>query len=602
MVGVDDGEGGLEDRLRRRLGQPRLVGPEDPAELRRPGRFALALEQAGERRCRRSRRAVLLSHVRLLCVEPSRSRPSRHREFSPGVSHGSADDGMDGGLMIENFRRLALALLLSLAASGGAAAQTNLRIGLAEDPDVLDPTLARTYVGRIVFASICDKLFDVDAKLNVVPQLALSSDVSEDGKLVTIKLRPNVKFQDGEKFDAEAAKFSLERHLNMQGSFRKPELAAIDTIDVVDPLTIKLNLKAPFSPLIAQLTDRAGMMVSPKAAQDAGDKFGLKPVCAGPYRFVERVQQDRIVVEKFADYWNKDNVFIDRITYLPLVDATVRLANLKSGGLDLIERLLATDIKDVQADKRLELSSAIELGYQGVTLNIGKDKAKGPLSQSAKVRQALDLSIDREAINQVGFNGEFKPGNQWVNPDHPYYQKAFPVHGRDAAKAKALLKEAGVTAPVSVDFMVPKGAETEAVAQVIQSMASETGFDMKIRVTEFATSLKQAEAGEYQAYMLAWSGRMDPDGNSYIFLKSNAPQNYSAWSNAEADKALDDARLVTDQTKRKTIYETLARIVLEGDPLLYIYHRRILIAHTNKLEGYKQMPDGLVRVTGLTLK
>ena len=133
-------------------------------------------------------------------------------------------------------------------------------------------------------------------------------------------------------------------------------------------------------------------------------------------------------------------------------------------------------------------------------------------------------------------------------------------------------------------------------------MASETGFDMKIRVTEFATSLKQAEAGEYQAYMLAWSGRIDPDGNSYVFLRSNAPQNYSAWSNAEADKALDDARLVTDQAQRKAIYEKLAKIELEEEAILYIFHRRILIAHTTRLEGYKQMPDGLVRVIGLKLK
>jgi len=493
-----------------------------------------------------------------------------------------------------------VALLLSLGA--GVHAETTLRIGLAEDPDILDPTLGRTYVGRIVFASFCDKLFDIDEKLNIVPQLALSHETSDDGKEVFIKLRPGVKFHDGEPFDAEAAKFSLDRHVTLPASFRKPELAQLDHVDVVDPLTIKLVLKTPFSPLIAQLTDRAGIMVSPKAVKEAGDKFGLKPVCAGPYKFVERVQQDRIVFEKFADYWNKDNIHIDRIVYLPLVDATVRLANLKSGGLDLIERLLATDIKDVQADTRLKLSSAIELGYQGVTLNIGKDKAKGPLSQSAKVRQALDLSIDREAINQVVFNGEFKPGNQWVNPDHPYYQKAFPVRGRDAAKAKALLKEAGATAPVSVDFMVPKGAETEAVAQVIQSMAAETGFDMKIRVTEFATSLKQAEAGEYQAYMLAWSGRIDPDGNSYIFLKTNAPQNYSAWSNPDADNALDDARLVTDQAQRKAIYEQLTKFALDEEPLLYIYHRRILIAHTTKLEGYKQMPDGLVRVVGLKLK
>jgi peptide/nickel transport system substrate-binding protein len=492
------------------------------------------------------------------------------------------------------------ALLLSLQAS--AFAETTLRIGLAEDPDILDPTMARTYVGRIVFAALCDKLFDIDEKLNIVPQLALSHETSADGKEVTIKLRPNVKFQDGEPLDADAAKFSLERHLTFTGSFRKPELASLDHVDVVDPLTIKLVLKAPFSPLIAQLTDRAGMMMSPKAAKAEGDKFGLHPVCAGPYKFVERVQQDRIVLEKFADYWNKNNVLIDKIVYLPIVDPTVRLANLKSGGLDLIERVLATDIKSVRADSRLNLSTAIELGYQGITLNVGHDKAKGPLSQSAKVRQALDLSIDREAINQVVFNGEFKPGNQWVNPDHPYYQKAFPIRGRDVEKAKALLKEAGVTPPVAVDFMVPKGAETEAVAQVVQSMAAEAGFDMKIRVTEFATSLKQAEAGEFQAFMLAWSGRIDPDGNSYVFLHSKAPQNYSAWINADADKALDGARLVTDMAQRKSIYEKLTQLELDEEAILYLYHRRIIIAHTTKLEGYKQMPDGLVRVIGLKLK
>ena len=499
--------------------------------------------------------------------------------------------------------RLALtaaALLLSLETS--VQAQTTLRIGLAEDPDILDPTLARTYVGRIVFAAFCDKLFDIDEKLNVVPQLALSQETSADGKEVTIKLRPNVKFHDGEPFDAEAAKYSLERHLTMPTSFRKPELAALDHVDVVDPLTIKLILKAPYSPLIAQLTDRAGMMVSPKAAKEAGDKFGLHPVCAGPYKFVERAQQDRIVFEKFADYWNKDNVFIDRIVYLPIVDSTVRLANLKSGGLDLIERLLATDIKDVRADPKLKLSTALSLGYEGITINIGNDKNKGPLSQSAKVRQALDLSIDREAINQVVYNGEFVPGNQWVNPEHPYYQKAYPVRPRDLAKAKALLKEAGVTGPVTVDLMVPKNVERETVAQVIQSMAAEAGFDLKIRVTELATALKQAEAGEFQAFILDWSGRTDPDGNAYIFQKTKAPQNYSAYSNPDVDKALDDARLVTDMAQRKSIYEKMTKSILEDEPIIYLYHRKNLIAHTTKLGGYRAMPDGLVRVVGLKLQ
>jgi peptide/nickel transport system substrate-binding protein len=499
--------------------------------------------------------------------------------------------------------RLVFVATMAVLLSGmQAGAQTTLRIGLAEDPDILDPTQARTYVGRIVFASFCDKLFDIDEKLNIVPQLALSHETSPDGKEVTIKLRPGVKFHDGEVFDAEAAKFSLERHLNFPTSFRKSEISAIDHIDVLDPLTIRLALREPYSPLIAQLTDRAGMMVSPKAAKEAGDKFGLKPVCAGPYKFVERVPQDRIVVEKFQDYWNKDKVFIDRIVYLPIVDATVRVANLKSGGLDLIERVLATDIKDVRADPKLKLSTALELGYFTVTNNVGNDKSKGPLSQSDKVRQALDLAIDRETINQVVFNGEFVPGNQWVNPEHPYYQKSFPIRARDLAKAKSLLKEAGVTGRVAVDFMVPKGAETEAVAQVIQSMAAEAGFDMNIRVTEFATSLKQAEAGEYQAFLYRWSGRIDPDGNVYPFLKSGAALNYTGYSNPEADALLDQARTIGDMAQRKAVYEKLTAIIQGDEPVLYIYHVRILVAHTTKLEGYTQMPDGLVRVVGLKLK
>lgn len=506
-----------------------------------------------------------------------------------------------------NFMRLTILASAVLTSLAGAAqsqvqAQTTLRIGIAEDPDILDPSIGRTYVGRIVFSAFCDKLFDIDEKLNIVPQLALSHETSADGKEMTIKLRPGVKFHDGEPLDAEAAKFSIERHMTLPTSFRKSELASVDHVEVVDPLTIKLVLKTPYSPLIAQLTDRSGMMVSPKAAKEAGDKFGLHPVCAGPYKFVERVQQDRIVFEKFADYWNKDNIHIDRVVFLPIVDATVRLANLKSGGLDLIERVLATDIKDVRADPKLVLSTAPELGYLGLTVNIGNDKAKGPLSQSAKVRQALDLSIDREALNQVVFNGEFTPGNQWVSPTHPYYQKAFPVHGRDIAKAKALLKEAGVTLPVTVDYMIPKGAENEAVAQVVQSMAAEAGFDIKIRAVEFATTFKQAQAGEFQIFQINWSGRIDPDGNSYIFMRSKAPQNDGGYANPEADKLMEDGRATSNVEERKAIYAKLAKVLLDDLPIIYIYHRTLLIAHTTKLQGYKQMPDGLVRVVGLKFK
>jgi peptide/nickel transport system substrate-binding protein len=496
----------------------------------------------------------------------------------------------------------ALTAVLALAA-GSAAAQTTLRIGLAEDPDMLDPTLARTYVGRIVFSAICDKLFDVDVKLNIVPQLALSQETSEDGKTVTIRLRPGVKFHDGEPLDAEAAKFSLDRHLTMIGSFRRSEITAVDHVDVVDPLTIRLVLKTPFSPLIAQLTDRAGMMVSPKAAKAAGDKFALHPVCAGPYRFVERVQQDRIVVEKFADYWNKDNIHIDRVVYLPIVDSTVRLATLKSGGLDLIERPLATDIKDIQSNPKLKLSTIAELGYSAIGINVAHgDAAKTTLGSDPRVREAFSLAIDREALNQVVFNGEFIPGNQWVSPQHPYYQQAFPVAKRDVAKAKALLKESGVPLPVPIDLMVVTGPENTAIGEVIQAMAAEAGFDVKVQALESATAVNAAEAGKYQAFLFLWSGRVDPDGNIYIFNHCGGPLNWGNYCDEEVDGWLDAARLTSNFDERKAIYAKMAAKALDKGSIIYLFHRKWLIAHTTRLEGYQPVPDGLVRVVGLKLK
>ncbi len=490
----------------------------------------------------------------------------------------------------------------AIALTSAAQAQSTLRIGLAEDPDVLDPTLARTYVGRIVFASLCDKLFDIDDKLNVVPQLALSHAVSADGKTVTIKLRSGVKFHDGEPFNAEAVKFNIERHLTMQGSFRKAEIAQIDSVTVVDPLTVKLNLKAPFSPLIAQLTDRAGMMVSPKAAKALGDKFGTAPVCAGPYKFVERIPQDRIVVERFKDYWDAKRVLINRVVYRPIQDSTVRLANLKSGQLDLIERLLATDVGEVKKDAKLKLATGTEMGYQGITLNVANgDKANGPLGKNPKVREAFELSIDRNAINEVVFNGLQKPDNQWVSIDSPYHMTKFPTPKRDLTKAKALLKEAGVTAPLTIDFMVANNPESRAVAEVIQSMAAEAGFDLKLRVTEFATSLNEAEKGNFQAYFLAWSGRTDPDGNIFSFASCKGPLNYGRYCDPKIDDLLVKARSVTPLAERKALYEQAAAEILPKGGVIYLYHRTLLFAHSPKLAGFKVMPDGLIRVTDLKL-
>jgi peptide/nickel transport system substrate-binding protein len=503
-----------------------------------------------------------------------------------------------------NWRMLVAVCVFGSTLVAGAAAAQTLRIGLADDPDILDPTQARTFSGRIVFAALCDKLFDIGPELEIVPQLATGWEWTDDNKGLIVRVRSGVKFQDGEPFNAAAVKFSIERHLTMPGSNRKAEISAVTGVEVIDDRTLKLVLAAPYAPLLAQLTDRAGMVVSPKAAQAAGEKFGSRPVCAGPFKFVERVAQDRIVVERFADYWDNDKIKLDRIVYLPIPDSTVRLANLQSGGLDMIERTAATDLDAVRKDPRLKLLGITGLGYNGITINLANgERSKTPLGQDARVRQALELSIDRMALNQVVFNGEYQPGNQWVPPTNPYYIKALPIPARDVAKAKALLAAAGAPNPV-VETMAVNSPELLQAAQVIQAMAKESGFDIRIKATEFASSLQLAVNGDFEAYQIGWSGRTDPDGNIYNFVSCKAPPalNTGRYCNQDVDRELDAARTVGAPDERLAHYRNVAKHTIEDLPIIYLWHNKWLWAFSTKLSGFAPSPDGLIRPQGLQLK
>jgi peptide/nickel transport system substrate-binding protein len=488
-----------------------------------------------------------------------------------------------------------------VAVSFATQAQT-LRVGLAEDPDVLDPSMARTFVGRIVFAGLCDKLFDLDEKLNVVPQLATSYEWSKDNKSLIVKLRNGVTFHDGEKFDAQAVKYNLERHKDMKGSNRRGELAVVSSVDAVDASTVRINLAAPFAPLLAVLTDRAGMMVSPKAAEAAGDKFGARPVCSGPFKFVERVAQDRIVLERFPNYWNKGQIHFERIVYQPIVDATVRLANLRSGQLDFIERMAPSDVPQLRNDSRFKIAKIVEIGYQGITINVGKSDIaqKNPLGKDARVREAFELSLDRDAIVKVAMEGEAQPGNQWVAPSNQYYGKSAPIPKRNVQRARQLLKEAGVPNP-SFTLMTPTTSDAQRIAQIVQAMAKDAGFDIKIQSTEFATSLNLADKGQFEAYVLAWSGRADPDGNLHTMLACKGPTNYAGYCKDDVEALINESRTSLDPARRAAAYDKIAQAVAKDRPIVYLYHRNWLWAHNAKLSGLRTVPDGMVRVQGLKM-
>ena len=499
-------------------------------------------------------------------------------------------------------RRLALGVVCAFALATQAFAQDKvLHVGLREDPDLLDPTLGSSYVGRIVFAGICDKLFDIDTKLNIVPQLATGYEWKDPTHLI-IHIRGGVLFQDGEKLDADAVKYKLTRDLTAKGSMRRGEVNSIDSIDVIDPLTVQLNLKAPAAQLLAQLTDRAGIMISPKATEAAGDKFGLHPVCAGPFSFESRVAQDRIVLKRFPGYWDAGKIHFDEVDYLPNPNSSVRLANLQAGALDIVEYILPTDVAAVQKDPKLKIEMNDSLAYTGITINTDSGAAaKTTLGQNTLVRQAFELALDRQALIQVVYNGMYAPVVQANPPSSPYYFQDLKPPARDVAKAKALLKQAGVPLPVPVTLTITNGSDIQQAGEVIQSMLSEAGFDVRLKAMEFASSLQAAYAGDFQAYLIGWSGRADPDGNMWQMLHSGGTFNYGRYSNPDVDKALDDARTVAGVDQRRAFYQKVWQQERKDLPLIYLWSGKNIVGMKKGVTGFQQVPDGLIRLQGVAM-
>ncbi|MDX8347324.1 ABC transporter substrate-binding protein [Cognatiyoonia sp. IB215446] len=476
----------------------------------------------------------------------------------------------------------------------------DFRIGLAEDPDILDPDQSRTFVGRIVYAAMCDKLVDITPDLEIIPMLATGWEWSSDGMTLTMTLREDVTFHDGEPFNAEAVAYNINRSKTLDESRRKSEVASISGTNVVDEYTIEIMLANPDATLLAQFADRSGMMLSPKAAEEMGIGFGNAPVCAGPFSFTERVQQDRIVLTKFEDYWRADEINFDTVTYLPITDDTVRLANLRAGDVDMIERLAATDVASVQADDGLLLEQAVSLGYQGLTVNVANtDRSETPMGQDATVRRALSLAIDREVLNQVVFEGVFAPGNQPYPPTSPWYNSDFPVPARDVEAARALLAEAGAEG-ISVEVQVSTNPVAQQVVQVVQAMAAEAGINISIVAKEFATLLSEQTAGAFEISQIGWSGRVDPDGNIHQFMTCEGGINDSGYCNPEIDTLLNAARTSTDVATRKESYDAALAILQEEIPIIYLYHQTWIWAIDDAVAGYVPYPDGMIRLVGVS--
>jgi peptide/nickel transport system substrate-binding protein len=469
-----------------------------------------------------------------------------------------------------------------------------LRVGFYIEAATMDPHLSGSKIDRQVYHNIYEPLVTLDAKLGIKPGLA-ESWTQPDPKTLVFKLRRGVKFHDGTDFNAEAAKFNFERMKNEPKSVRKGEVANIDTVEVVDSHTIKVNLKKPDAALLATLTDRAGMMVSPKVVQERGNELqrNAKGAGTGPFEFVEWVRDSHLVIKRNEGYWNKQGgPYLDRVRYRPIPDDVVKLQSLQSGEIDVMDYVQPRDVAAVKADKNvvvLDVPSLADFAYQ---LN----HTRPPFNNKA-LRQAVAYALDIEQIVKGVWLNVGVPANGPIPPTSWAYDKSIPFIKRDLAKAKAKLAEGGQPGGFAFTLTTNNIPINVQEAEVIQAQLREVGIAAKVNLVDSATLISSGNAKNFEMISYQWSGRPDPDGNTYQFFRTTpgTSLNWSGLSNPQIDALLDKTREVSSQAERRKLYGELTKLLQDELPMIFIVHPIEPKAFSPRVQGYDPIPDGMMR-------
>jgi len=263
----------------------------------------------------------------------------------------------------------------------------------------------------------------------------------------------------------------------------------------------------------------------------------------------------------------------------------------------MIERVSPADLAQLRSDARLKVAGVAELGYTMIPLNVNN----GPKSKAladARVRQAIDLAIDRETLVRTVFAGEYIAGNQFVSPSSFFYDAKVPVGKRDLARAKQLLREAGQPS-LAFTLIVPPERDRQEAALVLQAMLAEAGIVVTLQTQENVTMLQAGRRGDFEAYFTFWSGCPDPDGNVYTFVTCHGAQNDGHYCNADVDALLTKARQVADPAERKKLYDQATQIMARDVPRLILWHRRVFTGYNGRIQGFTPYPDGIIRFRGL---
>jgi len=370
-----------------------------------------------------------------------------------------------GGLVVGLWRSGISALLataFALGSLGPASARTHahlkyggtLVVGLSAEPDVLDPSLSRQFTALEVYRTICEKLYDLDSKAQVVPQLAAALPVISKDKLpYMIQLRSGIVFNDGTPFNAQAVVTTLQRNMTLQGSVRASDLDSVSSVRASGPDTVVLQLKLPDAALLDRLTAAVTAILSPSQLAKLGDNSGTNPLCVGPFMFDYRVAGDHITVIRSPYYYNRGAVYLDKIVFRVASNSATAAAALKAGDLHVLSAVATAELEGMAQTSSLRVLEKRQFGYEAMRINVGNkngirnlpySSVGAPLARSAKLRKAFEEAIDRKALVKVVFGDRVQPGCTPVSPASPWFDASIKCTPYDPVDAERLIAESGV--------------------------------------------------------------------------------------------------------------------------------------------------------------
>jgi peptide/nickel transport system substrate-binding protein len=482
--------------------------------------------------------------------------------------------------------------------SSGPVRGGQLIMGVTGKMSSLDPVKGNAFLweGNVILG-IYNRLYRYGPEGDIVPELATSWEVSPDKLHITFKLRQGVMFHDGTPFNAQAAKFNLDRLMVPEDATQVYTwFKAMESVDVLDDYTVRINMSEPSAMIMTVLTSKAGFMVSPAAMKKYGEQYNMHPTGTGPFKLSEWVPGDHLLLSRNENYWEmgedgKPLPYLDELLVRVITDASVRLVELQTGNIHLMQAVPAESLDIVRNDKQLDVVRTPSSQIFRVYCNFQKSPTDNVL-----VRRAINYALDRKAMAKALVPGQdFLPPFYYL-PDSPEYYDYTP-YSYDPDKAKELLTEAGYPNGIDLSLMLISREPDRTMAPVVQSYLNAVGIRTKIEELERLVAIDRANAGEFQLYQ-AKAGLPQPA--TQILLENmwttGGPWNRQWYSNPKFDALVDELRVTFDQQRRIELFHKAQEMLLD-DGEIVLFGMSVFQANIKKLHGFTFEAEGALRFT-----